>query len=70
MPTTRPPCPSEFPEQTVELVRSGRLPEELAREFELSAQSNRNWVGWSDRDEGRSHDGLTSVEREEPRRLR
>ena len=31
MSMTRPPYPSEFREQMVELVRSGRSPEELAR---------------------------------------
>ena len=70
MSMTRPPYASEFREQMVELVRSGRSPEELAREFEPSAQSIRNWVGQDDRDEGRSHEGLTSAEREELRRLR
>jgi len=28
----------------VELVRAGRSPEELAKEFEPSAQTIRNWV--------------------------
>ena len=70
MSMTRPPYASEFREQMVELVRSGRSPEELAREFEPSAQSIRNWVSQADRDDGRSHDGLTSAEREELRRLR
>ncbi len=54
----------------VELVRAGRSPEELAREFEPSAQAIRNWVAQADRDEGRRGDGLTSAEREELRRLR
>ncbi len=70
MSNTRPPYPSEFREQMVELVRSGRSPEELAREFEPSAQAIRNWVGQADRNEGRRVDGLTSAERDEPRRLR
>ena len=70
MSMTRPPYACAFREQMVELVRSGRSPEELAREFEPSAQSIRNWVSQADRDEGRSHDGLTSAEREELRRLR
>ena len=34
------------------LVREGRTPEELAKQFEPSAQSIRNWVGQADRDEG------------------
>jgi len=54
----------------VELVRAGRTPELLGREFEPTAQSIRNWVRQADRDEGRRDDGLTSLEREELRRLR
>jgi transposase len=54
----------------VELVRSGRTPEELGREFEPSSQSIRNWATQADRDEGRRQDGLTTEERDELRRLR
>ena len=64
------PYAPEFRQQMVELVRTGRPPEELAREFEPSAQAIRNWVMQADRDEGRRLDGLTSIEREELRRLR
>ena len=70
MSKTRAPYPPEFRQQIVELVRAGRSPEELAREFEPSAQAIRNWVAQADRDEGRRSDGLTSSEREELRRLR
>ncbi len=70
MSKTRPPYPPEFRQQMVELVRAGRSPEGLAREFEPSAQAIRNWVSQADRDEGRRCDGLTSAEREELRRLR
>ena len=49
----------------VELVRAGRRPEELAKEFEPSAQAIRNLVTQADRDEGRWADGLTTAEREE-----
>lgn len=70
MPGTHPPYPPEFRRQMVELVRSGRSPEELAREFEPSAGAIRNWVRQADLDEGRRSDGLTSDEREEVRRLR
>ncbi len=41
MPRTRPPYPPEFREQIVEMVRAGRTPEELAREFEPSVESIR-----------------------------
>jgi transposase len=70
MPKTRKPYPPEFREQMVELVRAGRTPEELAREFEPTAQSISNWVAQADRDEGKRKDGMTSAEREELRRLR
>lgn len=60
----------EFRQQMVELVRSGRSPESLSREFEPSAEAIRNWVKQADRDEGRRADGLTSAEREELSRLR
>ena len=62
--------PPEFRRQMVELVRAGRPPEELEREFEPTAQTIRNWVAQADRDEGRRADGLTSAERQELNRLR
>jgi len=70
MPRSRPPYPAEFRAQMVELVRAGRTPEELSREFEPSAQAIRNWVRQADRDEGRRKDGLTTEEKAELRRLR
>jgi transposase len=54
----------------IELVRGGRSPEALAREFEPSAQSIRQWVRQADLDEGQRSDGLTTEEREELVRLR
>ena len=60
----------EYRQRMVELVRAGRCPEELAREFQTSSQSIRNWVAQADRDEGRRRDGLTTAEREELTRLR
>ena len=62
--------PEEYRERMVELVRAGRTPEELSREFEPSAQAIRNWVHQAEIDAGRRRDGLTSQEREELRRLR
>jgi transposase len=50
----------------VDLVRSGRTPEELAREFEPTAQSISSWVK---QDAGKRIDGPTSAEREEVGRL-
>jgi transposase len=66
----RPPYPPEFRRQMIELVRAGRSPEDLAKEFEPSAQAIRNWVAQADRDEGRRSDGLTNAERMELWRLR
>jgi transposase len=60
--------PQEFREQLIQLVQAGRTPEELAREFEPSAQTIRNWVQQAERDSGRRRDGLTSQEKEEIRR--
>ena len=70
MPRTRPPYPPEFRRRMVELVRAGRTPTELAKEFEPSSESIRKWVKRADLDEGRREDGLTTDEREELRRLR
>ena len=70
MPRTRRPYPAIFRHQMVDLVRSGRTPEELAREFEPSAQAIRNWVAQADRDAGVRTDGVRSEEREELQRLR
>ncbi|MGA7613916.1 MAG: transposase [Thermoanaerobaculia bacterium] len=67
---TRRPYSADFKRQMVDLVRQGRTPEELSREFEPSAQAIRNWVTQADRDEGRREDGLTSKERDELGRLR
>ena len=36
--------PPEYKERIVELVRAGRSPGSVAREFEPSAQTIRNWV--------------------------
>ena len=70
MPRTHLPYPPEFRHQMVELARSGRAVRELAREFECSDQTIRNWVRQGDLDEGRRDNGLTSAEGEELRRVR
>jgi transposase len=55
----------------IELVRAGRTPEELSREFEPSAQAIRNWVRQSggSAESGRE-EVLPKAEQEELRRLR
>jgi transposase len=77
MPKTRPPYSPEFRRQMVDLVRSGRDPSDLAREFEPSAQAIRNWVLQADRQDGRgamkpasAAPAMTADEREELTRLR
>ena len=70
MAKTRRPYTPEFRRQMVELVQAGRSPEELAAEFEPTAQSIRNWAAQTEREAGRGNGGLTSTEREELNRLR
>ena len=70
MPRTRKPYPPEFRKQMVELVRAGRTPYELAKEFEPTAQTIANWVVQADLDDGLRTDGLTTAEKEELKRLR
>ena len=65
MPRYRTAYPPEFRRQMVDLVRSGRTPEELAREFEPTAQSTFHLVKQAERDAGKRIDGPTSAEREE-----
>ena len=61
---------AEFQQQMVRLVRAGRTPEDLGREFEPSAQAIRNWVKQAELDAGTRTDGLKTEEREELARLR
>ena len=73
MPRTRPPYSPEFRRQLVDLVRAGREPIDLAREFEPTAQSICHWVALADRQEGRREEkspGLAVAERDELARLR
>ena len=70
MPHSRPPYPPEFRARILELVRSGRTPDELALEYEPTAQTIRNWVRQADLDNGTRQDGLTTDEKAELRRLR
>ena len=76
---THSPYAPEFRRQIVELVRAGRDPVSLSREFEPSVQAIRNWVAAADRAEGRrgpqpapapGGDALTTAERDELARLR
>ena len=74
MSKSHPPYPAEFRQQMIELVRAGRNPAELAREFGCNGQSIRNWVAQAAVDSGKPPRGkeasLTSAEREELGQLR
>src|SRR6202022_589255 len=61
---------TEVRDQMLRLIGAGRTPEDLAREFEPSAQAIRNWVKQAELDEGSRSDGLRTDEREELARLR
>ena len=61
---------AEFKKRMVELVRAGRTPDDLAKEFEPTPKSIRDWVAQADRDTGNRRDGLTTDERDELRKLR
>jgi transposase len=60
----------EYRRRIIELASAGRSVQELAREFEPSANAIRNWVKQTALDEGLRSDGLTTTEREELNRLR
>jgi len=53
MPKTHTPYPPEFRQQIIEMARAGRSPNDLAREFEPSAQAIRNWIKQADLDNGK-----------------
>jgi transposase len=70
MPKSRPPYPAEYRRGIIELARAGRSVNELAREFEPSANAIRYWLKQAGLDEGLRSDGLTTDERTELQRLR
>ena len=76
MAKSHPPYAPEFRRQMVELVRAGRDPADLARDFEPSSQAICNWVAQADRQDGRreakpvTEAGLSAAECEALSRLR
>jgi len=52
------------------LARGGRCITALAREFEPTVETIRQWIKQAGLDEGLRSDGLTTTEREELNRLR
>ena len=70
MPRSRAAYAPEFRQKMVELVHAGRSPEELAKEFEPTAQTIRNWLARSEAPRSKRASLLTSAEREELSQLR
>ena len=70
MPQSPPPYPPEYRQHILELVRSGRTPEALARACAPSAQGIRAWVKAAERAQSLRSDGLTQTEHEARKRLR
>jgi transposase len=66
----RPTYPPEFRRRVLELVRSGRSVNAVAREFEISRQTIMNWQKQDDLDSGHRSDGLTTDEHKELVQLR
>ena len=62
--------PPEFRRKIIELARSDRRLDELAREFSLAPQTVRNWCEQHELDAGARTDGLTSEERAEFAKLK
>jgi len=69
VPKTRPAYPPEYRDQIIALARSGRTPEDLAAEFEPSAQTIRTWIKQAKIDSGQI-EGTTSDDKTELARLR
>ena len=61
---------AELQAELIRLARSGRSVKELARQYEPSEQTIRNWVKQAELDDGSRSDGLTTDERQELARLR
>ncbi len=71
MPRPRRFFPPEFKAEVVELIHStGRTVGQVSRELDLTETAVRQWVRQADLDAGHRHDGLTTAEGEELRRLR
>ena len=73
MPKTRPPYSPEFRRQMVDLVRAGRDPDDLAREFEPTGAVDPQLDRAADRQESRREEvlpALSAAERDELVRLR
>jgi len=64
------PCPQEFREGAIALVREGRPVVDVARELGIAGSCLRNWLKRDQLDRREREDGVTSAERGELRELR
>ena len=65
------PYPPEFRAEAIRLARtSGKSHREIAEDLGMTSETLRLWLKQADLDAGKRHDGLTSDEQEELRRLR
>lgn len=65
MPRSHPTYPPELKQKILGLIHAGRTPASLAREFEPTENTLRNWLKQAALDAGRRTDGLTTTERQE-----
>jgi transposase len=71
MPKTHAPYAAEFRTEAIRLVRSsGKSKTAIAQELGISLEALRAWLRQAELDAGERHDGLTSEELAERRRLR
>jgi len=71
MPKSHAPYPPAFRAEAIRLIRSsGKSMAQIARELEVTTETLRQWMKQADIDDGLRHDGLTTEETEEVRRLR
>ncbi len=71
MPKSHDPYPPEFRAEAIRLLRSSDKPmTQIARELDVTSETLRIWRKGADIDDGQRHDGPTTEETEELRRLR
>lgn len=71
MPKSHPPYTAEFRAEAIRLVRtSGKTKTAVAQDVGISLETLRAWLRQAELDAGERHDGLTSEEVAELRRLR
>jgi transposase len=71
MPKSHPPYTAEFRAEALRLVRnSGKTKTAIAQDLGISLEALRHWLRQAELDAGERHDGLTSEELAELRRLR